>query len=304
MLQFQVQSKIRPSRRPFVVATLILGMAETGFTQSPTRPPMTSSSQTSAATPTAASKNSSELPMTQAQGAAILEELRRIEILLASRQPLTENSNPAPDANVRAQAHMSVEPGGYSLGRDDAPVVIVEFTDLECPVCQRFQTTMFSRLKADFIDTGKVRFITRDLPLPMHRYARAAAEAARCAGTQGKFWKFRDAVLSAGNPPSPEELTAAAREVGLDLNAFARCQQSGQFASEIDRDEEDAAKVGINGTPGFVVGRVANGWLDGTKWLGNRPYPFFQSAINAVLNGPASTQNQSEPEKRLQTNQR
>ena len=289
MVQFQFQLRMLHSTRPLIIAVLALGIVKPVFAQSSTRPSMTSSS--SATGTTGAPKSSSELPITQAQGAAILEELRRIEILLASRQPLDEGSGPA--SLPSAQTKIKIEPGAYALGREDAPVVLVEFTDLECPVCQRFHATAFGQLKRDYVDTGKVRFVSRDLPLPMHHFALDAAVAARCAGVQGKFWDFRDAILSRGIPPTPEELTAAGHKVGLDMDTFVRCQKSGQFAEDIQRDADEAARAGINGTPAFVIGRLENGLVEGRKWLGNRPYTSFQSAIEAALNSPETAKSRS-----------
>ena len=84
---------------------------------------------------------------------------------------------------------------GYALGRADAPITLVEFTDLQCQFCNRFTTQVFGQIKAAYIDTGKVRFVTRDFPLDFHAYAFQAARAARCAGDQNKFWEMRDALV-------------------------------------------------------------------------------------------------------------
>jgi len=222
-----------------------------------------------------------DLPLTRAQGDAILQELKRLELLLAQRQ--SEQSAAGPRGAGPARMKVPVDDTEYSIGRQDAPVVVVEFVDLECPFCHRFHTTTFAQLKTDYVDSGKVRFIHRDLPLPVHAYARPAAQAARCAGAQGKFWEFRDAVLAMQDPPSADQLRAIAARLRLNAPAFESCEKSNEFEDTIRRDEDIAANAGINGTPTFVVGRVENGWLFGTALRGNRGYEAFRTAIEASL---------------------
>jgi protein-disulfide isomerase len=218
--------------------------------------------------------------MTQAQGAAILEELRRIEVVLSTR---TADAPSSPALGASGQFRMRLQPEWRALGNDAAPLVVLEFTDLQCPVCRRFHKDTFARLKTDYIDTGKVRFITRDFPLPMHPFAQDAANAVRCAGAQGKFWSFRDAVLSVDDPPTPQLLATNAQKLGLDLASFTRCEQTGQFEKEIKKDEDDAASAGVNGTPTFLIGKIMDGWVMGTMLRGNRPYPVFQSLLDSLI---------------------
>ncbi|MGH9404620.1 MAG: DsbA family protein, partial [Terriglobia bacterium] len=219
-------------------------------------------------------------PLTAAQGAAILSELRAIHLLLqqSAAQGLGARRALAP-TNVK----MRVEPGWHGLGRSSARVTLVEFTDLQCPVCRRFQTTTFAEIKKDFIDTGKINFITRDLPLPMHAYALAAAEATRCAGDQGKFWQFRGAVLGDAAPPAPDVLSAHAKALGLNVEQFQTCLTGAKYNAAIQADRADAAALGIRGTPGFVIGRADGRWIDGLSMIGARPFPFFEQQIDDML---------------------
>jgi protein-disulfide isomerase len=179
---------------------------------------------------------------------------------------------------------MQVVPGWYKLGRDDAPVTMVEFMDLQCPACRRFQTATFAEIKKDYIDSGKLLFIARDLPLPMHPYALGAAEAAHCAGDQGKFWQFRDAVLDDHVPPTSDVLLKHARELGLNLQEFQNCLKDGKYKQAIQDDQADATTLGIHGAPGFVIGRTKGGWIEGLSMAGARPFPFFQQEIEKMLN--------------------
>src|SRR5436309_2535217 len=86
--------------------------------------------------------------------------------------------------------------GAISIGRPDAPLTLVEFADYQCPFCRQFHTAVYERLKTEFIETGKLRFVSRDLPLDFHSNAMAASVASRCAGDQDEFWQMRDTLIS------------------------------------------------------------------------------------------------------------
>ena len=122
--------------------------------------------------------------MSQQLGEAILSELRQIRALLEKQQSAAVVA-PAPET-------AKVSGAGFSIGREDAPLTLVEFTDYQCPFCRQFNTGVYERLKKDYIDTGKLRFISRDLPLEIHSDAMTAAAASRCAGDQNKFWEMRE----------------------------------------------------------------------------------------------------------------
>jgi protein-disulfide isomerase len=135
-------------------------------------------------------KKSAEEGITREQANQILEELRQI------RQLLEKQADNKPGQPAAAKAHLHLE-GAPMLGSKDAPVTMVEFTDYQCPFCQRFHMQVYSLLKKDFIDTGKVRFYSRDLPIEsLHPNAIRAAQAARCAGDQGQFWQLRDVMAT------------------------------------------------------------------------------------------------------------
>lgn len=280
-----------------MTAVLLCGVGQQAFAQSSlhsTLPVPLGSPEASAGS---SACTTAEGLMTKAQGAAILQELARIESMLAARTSTDSASNVAAPPASPGPARLKIAPDWHSVGREDAPVIIVEFTDLQCPVCQRFHSTTFSRLKADYIDTGKVRFVSRDLPLPMHQYAHDAAVAERCAGAQGKFWEFRDSVLGANQEPTADEIASIGRKIGLDMDVLTNCRRQNSFSDAIDTDGDDAQSVGIHGTPSFVIGHTNNGWLEGVKLLGSRPYPAFQSAIEAAfLQTAASLPAQSKSE--------
>jgi protein-disulfide isomerase len=216
--------------------------------------------------------------LSKEQGDAILNELRQIKILLERQQhPPGQQRPPAPE---KATLKLGAE---YSLGRSDAPVVIVEYTDYQCPFCNRFYTGAYPEIRKNFIDTGKVRFITRDLALDFHPNALKAAQAARCAGDQGKFREMHDLLSANPNSLGPEAYAKYASEIGLDAETFKACVESDKYLADIRESGQGAARIGITGTPSFVVGTAKGDTVDGIKIVGAQPYSVFEKTIKDTL---------------------
>jgi protein-disulfide isomerase len=173
----------------------------------------------------------------------------------------------------------------YSLGRPDAPLTVVEFTDYQCPYCRRFEAETWPRFKHDWIDTGKVRFIVRDLPLEIHSAARPAAEAAHCAGEQGQFWRMHDLLLGVHADLSPKGIDGLARATGLDLSRFHACLAAHKYSTDIARNLAEADRLELNGTPSFIIGRTVNGVLTGQRVFGALPYDDFNAGLKELLAG-------------------
>ncbi len=212
----------------------------------------------------------------------ILKELRDIKLLL---QQLVRQGSPAMRPPVSQAVSMRL--GNHaSLGSADAPVTIVEFTDYQCGYCKRFRDQTFDPMKKAWIDTGKVRFVTRDLPIQTHAQAPAAARAARCAGEQQRFWEMRDALFANPSDLSAPALKRRATELGLDSKAFDACLDTERFRAEVEKDVADAIAAGISSTPSFIVGRVTQGTLQGNRMAGAQPLAAFEAQFRALL-GPA-----------------
>ena len=200
------------------------------------------------------------------------------------------NSSPAAQTDRPAANHdpervkMRVAPDWNVLGRDDAPVTVVEFSDYQCPFCRRFEADSFAQLKRDYIDTGKVRFVSRDLPLGFHANAQTAAIAARCAGEQHKFWEMRSAMmLDSATDLGPESILKYGLRADLEMDAFAGCIKDKKYISAIQKDVADASALGVGGTPSFVIGKTAKDEIDGVRIDGAVPYAVFNSTINDLL---------------------
>ncbi len=171
---------------------------------------------------------------------------------------------------------------GAATGKPGAPVVLVEFTDIECPNCREFHREVFEQLKQEYIDSGKVLFIHRDLPLPNHPNTIVAAHGLRCAGDQAAFWPVRHTLLS-NDKISPEIVELAARLANVELGEFRRCMQDGRHLASIDRDMADAKAGGILVTPTFVLGRLVSQGIEGVLIVGSPTFQELDTRIKALL---------------------
>ena len=217
--------------------------------------------------------------ITGQQADEMLKELRAIHALLQkAAQPPAAPTGPPPDAPVKLERVT-----GYILGRPDAPLTMVEFTDLQCPYCSRFATQTFDAIKKGWIDTGRLRFLSRDFPLPMHPEAQRAARASRCAGEQGRFWELRTDLVRNAERLSPAFITERAAALKLDIKAFTACVESTRFDAEIAQDQRDGSAAGIQGTPSFIVGRTGPQGLDGILIVGAQPYDTFDQKLKELL---------------------
>ena len=171
-----------------------------------------------------------------------------------------------------------------SLGRADAPVTIVEFSDYQCPFCKRFYATTLPALKKEYIDAGKVRYVFRDFPLVLHDHARSAAIAAHCAARQNTYWKMHDALFLQQARLGADLYKELAAGFRLDAPAFAACLNDPAAAAEVDRDLAYGQSVGVRGTPSFFVGRIEKGQVVDAKAIsGAKPFTVFAQAIDSLL---------------------
>jgi protein-disulfide isomerase len=173
-----------------------------------------------------------------------------------------------------------------ALGDRKAPVVLVEFSDYECPFCRKFAAETLPRLKSEYIDTGRVALVFRDQPLDVHPHAFAAATAGRCAAQQGKLWSMNERLLRDPMALSAADLTRYAREIGLDAAAFDRCSQDPATAARIRRDLEEALALRVKGAPMFAIGvrKPGETKVRGLRLIeGAFPYEVFKATLDAVL---------------------
>jgi protein-disulfide isomerase len=171
---------------------------------------------------------------------------------------------------IRAEVSVS---GAPIRGSQKATVTIVKFEDFQCPYCKTVQPTFKELLKRY---DGKIRLVHKDLPLDaIHPQARPAAEAARCAGELGKFWDYHDRLYADSSKFTEDELKKAAKEVGLDVDAFGTCFASGKFKGAVQKDLLEGAQLGLTGTPAFFI--------NGREISGAQPLEAFAAIIEEEL---------------------
>jgi len=213
-------------------------------------------------------------------GGAPLDDVRpRIETYLQQSKVQARRQAYVTELRAKYKTVVTLRPPIVQVGlgtlppRGDAkaPVTIVIFSDYECPFCKRAEVTVDEVRKTY---GNKVRVAHRDFPLSFHQHAQPAAEAARCANAQGKFWEYHDKVFPSTDL-SDEKLKALATEVGLDRAKFDACVKNREFKQAVDKDTAEGSGVGITGTPAFFV--------NGRMLTGAQPLEKFKELIDQEL---------------------
>ena len=188
---------------------------------------------------------------------------------------ITVTPSPTPDTDFE-------EESVTTKGSPDAPITIVEFSDFQCPYCERFFANTLPQLEKEYIDTGKVKLVYKDFPLSFHEQAMPAALAAECAGEQGKYWEMHDKLFSeqsrwVDNPKVDDAMKEFADELGLDADQFNECYDSAKYADEINADMQEGIAAGVQGTPAFFI--------NGQFISGAQPFEVFKQIIDQMLAG-------------------
>ncbi len=170
------------------------------------------------------------------------------------------------------KVNVAFSPQDPVSGPAKAPITIISFSDFQCSYCRRGHQTMKEIEKAY---PGKIRFVLRQFPLDMHKRARAAAEAALCAGDQGKFWPYADMLFASQQKLEDADLQKYAEELKLDAGQFSQCVSSHKYKAQIDRDIVDGNKYGVRGTPAFFI--------NGRFLSGAQPLDNFREVIDEEL---------------------
>ena len=195
----------------------------------------------------------------------------------SARQALiTELRKGGPDVRVLIDAprrDVEIESSDPSLGRSSAPVTLIEFSDFQCPFCQRVAPTL-KKVRDTYGD--KVRIVWKDFPLTqIHPQAFKAGEAAHCAGDQGKYWEYHDRLFANQQQLQPDELKKHAADLGLDATAFNACLDSSKYGERVRDGVAQGQRLGVNSTPTiYINGRVLSG---------AQPYETFVTVIDEEL---------------------
>ncbi|MBW2543341.1 MAG: thioredoxin domain-containing protein [Deltaproteobacteria bacterium] len=215
-------------------------------------------------------------------GGLSLDEMReRIGAYLKEQRVVTvvANLRDQADAEILLEpSRIEVEAIGPAKGPDDAVVTIIEFSDFQCPFCQRVVPTI-DQIAAKY--PTQVRIVFRNLPLNnIHPRAQAAAEAAACANNQGKFWDYHDLIFANNRALSDEDLERYASEVGLEMADFRQCVQNRETQQIVDADTAVAETLQISGTPSFLI--------NGIPMHGAQSLEAFSEVIDAEIARSAS----------------
>lgn len=212
---------------------------------------------------------------------AMQKDLQEIKRLLLAREA-------APARPARPE-RMTINARPFK-GIDAAKVVVVEFSDYQCPFCGRFYRDTLPLIDKEYIQTGKIKYIFNNLPLDdLHPVAFKAAEAVECAGEQGKFWDLHGRFFAEQSLLAGGDMSAPAKAVGLNMPQFEKCLSSGKTGSVVRAGVEQAESLGIQSTPSFVIGTIETGKAgdNSVKIVGvingAYPYPVFKSAIDKAL---------------------
>ena len=198
-------------------------------------------------------------------------ELFEFAIPLAKEGTLADAYAPPPPSLENVNA----------IGDPDAPVTIIEYTDYQCPFCSRYFDDTFTQIRDKYIDSGLVYYVFKDFPLTqIHPQAVKAAEAARCAAEQDSYEAMHDQIFLqqaawSGSPTADDLFKQFAQDLQLDSAAFAECLDSGRQEAAVLADLEEGRRVGVNGTPSFLI--------NGHSLSGAQPFAIFEEAIEGFL---------------------
>ena len=199
------------------------------------------------------------------------------EPTIVAKEPSPPQPNPQPTQPEPAP-RIQIEAGDSpSKGNSNAPVTMIEFSDFQCSFCGRFFSQTLSEIEKEYVNTGKVRFVYKHLPLDFHPQANPAALASECAREQGKFWEYHDLIFENQASLGESSYKAWAGQLNLEQAQFNECFDSKKYQDRVTRDAQQAAQAGISGTPGFLI--------NGILVSGAQPFVNFKQVIDAELTG-------------------
>jgi len=240
------------------------------------------SSSAASATSATAPTESITASATETAAALVTETATALVTAQSTTAMATVDENGAVTATM---ADLGIAAERYAaLGDPNAPITIVEYSDYGCPFCRRYTTSTFPTIKEQYIDTGKVFYVYKDLPIvDNHPQAAFAAEAAECAGEQGQYWPMHEQLFA--EPEAWDTTAEAARasferyagELGMNNAELLACFDEGRYRDEVQADLEEARQFGLSGTPSFVI--------NGKLLVGAYPTEDFVRIVDRELNG-------------------
>lgn len=202
--------------------------------------------------------------------------------------PPTDDGTLNPPAAPTAVIADLMEGAPGKIGSDSAPLVLVEYSDYQCPFCKAFFMNTEKALVTKYVDTGKLQIVYKDFPLSFHPMAAPSANAARCAGDQGKYWEMHDKIFEETYKINPtatsqytnDDLKKWGADLGLNAATFNKCVDDNTHGAEVTANFNEGAANGVSGTPSFFLGPRDG---DGEFIVGAQPLSSFEAAIDALL---------------------
>jgi len=199
-----------------------------------------------------------------------------IYVFKGEKVPPSEEETLTKPEETQGYEFSSISPEGEPLlGNPEVSLTMIEYTDFQCPFCARHANTTFFQIKKEYVDTGKLKIVFKNFPLPFYPFAQKAAEASECVLEQGKFWQYKEILFKNQEALSIKDLKKYARDLGLDIEKFNDCLDSGKFEKEVKEDSDEGREAEVSGTPTFFV--------KGEKIVGAQPFSEFQKVIEEKL---------------------
>lgn len=203
---------------------------------------------------------------------------------------LVQANQPSPQPAVKTNFDFDVS-GAPNDGVAQAPLIMVELSDFQCPFCARFDQETYPAIVQNYVHTGKLRYVFENFPLQnIHALARELAETSKCLSAQKDFWSIRQALFAnQGKLASKEEIENFAKTMGVNMAAYQACRRDKAIDASIDQSVTQASAAGVSGTPTFLIGRNEPGT---TKFkvlkviVGAQPFAQFKQTFDTLLNTP------------------
>ena len=251
--------------------------------------------------PVAAADTQSELAELRAEVQALRQEQKELRNELAELSKRVADSAPAASEGPPPTTRRAPEPfqpreleigEAPFKGAPDAPVQLIAYNDYQCTYCARHSRQTMPELTAHFLDSGKLKLVMREFPIPnLGPRAEAAAQAAVCAADAGGYWEMHDLLFENQRRLADSDLRGYAAGIGIDSEVFARCLDSEHVKDRIQHDIEEGLQLGVRATPSFALGLTNPSDPDKVTItrmvVGARDFEFFATEINALLTAAA-----------------
>ncbi|MCC4118008.1 DsbA family protein [Aromatoleum toluclasticum] len=210
---------------------------------------------------------------------ALRKDLDEIKKQLQARMP------PPPPPLVQSIDAVVAIGDAPLKGVRDAQLTVMEFSDYQCPFCKRHADNSLPQIDKDFIATGKVRYVFRDFPLEsIHPQALKAAEAAHCAGDQGRYWEMHDRLFANQQALAVERLVDHATALDMNAGSFKQCLDSGKYVERIRGDIAEGRKLSVTGTPTLLLGMSVDGNMKNVRIMrGAQAYALLKQELDKLL---------------------